>query len=183
MTTRIQPGGFLLSAHALLILFLLFFYSASAFAKEGVEVSVKEIPLKAFTYLQTHYPETRKVKYFMELDEAGKRRYKVKLIYNGNKFDLTFDSSGEIVEVEKEIDCAAIEHAAHHKIAGYFNTNFTRYHIYKCEEVASGGENFFEIKLRGERPDGEYFFNAFFTRAGDFKEITKVEVPSLPILN
>src|SRR5690348_5937965 len=181
MTMRIQPDGFLLSPHALLILFLFFF--GSAFAREGVEVSVKEIPIKAFKYLQTHYPETRKVKYLMELDEAGKPRYEVKLIYKGEKFDLTFDSSGGIIEVEKEIDCALIEDAAHHKIADYFNNNFTRYHIYKCEEVASGGENFFEIKLRGKRPDGEHFFEAFFTWTGDLKELTKVEVPSLPILN
>ncbi len=183
MTTRIQPDGFLLSAHALLILFLLFFCTASAFAKEGAEVSVKEIPPKAFKYLQAHYPEARKVKYFMEMDEAGQIRYEVKLKYKGDKFDLTFDSSGGIVEVEKEIDCATIEDAAHHKIIGYFNSNFSRYHIYKCEEVAAGGENFFEIKLRGKRPDGEHFFEAFFTRTGDLKEITKEEVASLPILN
>src|SRR6185437_1822527 len=130
-----------------------------------------------------HYPEARKVKYFMEMDEAGETRYEVKLKYKGDKFDLTFDRSGRIVEVEKEIDCATIEDAAHYKIIEYFDNNFSRYHIYKCEEVASGGENFFEIKLRGKRPDGEHFFEAFFTRTGDFKEITKEEVPSLPILN
>jgi hypothetical protein len=178
---RTESGGFLLAGRALLILFLFFFHPS--FAREGVEVSVKEIPANAFKYLQTYYPEARKVKYFMEMDEAGQTRYEVKLKYKGDKFDLTFDSSGGIVEVEKEIDCATIEDAAHHKIMRYFNSNFSRYHIYKCEEVASGGENFFEIKLRGKRPDGEHFFEAFFTRAGDFKEITKEEVASLPVLN
>jgi hypothetical protein len=178
---RTQLVGFLMTGFGLLILSLFFLYPA--FAREGVEVSVKDIPMKAFKYLQTHYPGTRKVKYFMELDEAGKTRYEVKLKYNGDKFDLTFDNSGEIVEVEKEIDCAIIEDGAHHKIVDYFNSNFTRYHIYKCEEVASGGEDFFEIKLRGKRPDGEYFLEAFFTRTGDLKEIKKEQVPSLPILN
>ncbi len=166
-----------------ILLILSLFLGNPAFPKEGIEVSVKEIPANAFKYLQTNYPEARKVKYFMEMDEAGRARYEVKLKYKGDKFDLTFDSSGGIVEVEKEIDCATIEDAAHHKIIGYFNSNFTRYHIYKCEEVASGGKNFFEIKLRGKRPDGEHFFEAFFTRTGDFKEITKEEVASLPILN
>lgn len=181
MMMCIRPGGFSLAGHALLILFL--FFVPPAFAREGVEVSVKEIPANAFKYLQTYYPEARKVKYFMEMDEVGQTRYEVKLKYKGDRFDLTFDSSGGVVEVEKEIDCAAVEDAAHHKIMRYFNSNFSRYHIYKCEEVASGGENFFEIKLRGKRPDGEHFFKAFFTRAGDFKEITKEEVASLPILN
>lgn len=164
---------------ALLILSLFFSYPVFS----NVEVSVNEIPVNILKYLQINYPEERKAKYFREKDEAGKTRYEVKLKYKGDKFDLTFDSSGGIIEVEKEVDCATIEDAVRHKIIGYFNTNFTRYHIYKCEEVASGGENFFEIKLRGERPDGEYFFEAFFTRAGDFKEINKEEVPSLPILN
>ncbi|HEY6044052.1 MAG TPA: hypothetical protein VIU43_04045, partial [Nitrosospira sp.] len=159
MMMCIRPGGFPLAGHALLILFLFFF--PPAFAREGVEVSVKEIPADAFKYLQTYYPEARKVKYFMEMDKVGQMRYEVKLKYKGDRFDLTFDSSGGIVEVEKEIDCATIEDAAHHKIMRYFNSNFSRYHIYKCEEVASGGENFFEIKLRGKRPDGEHFFEAF----------------------
>jgi hypothetical protein len=52
-------------------------------------------------------------------------RYEVKLKYKGDRFDLTFDSSGGVVEVEKEIDCATIEDAAHHKIMRYFNSNFS----------------------------------------------------------
>ncbi|MEP6605733.1 MAG: PepSY-like domain-containing protein [Nitrosospira sp.] len=178
---RTQFNGFVSARTTLLMLFL--FFSHSAIAREGTEVSVNKIPVPASGYIQTHYPKAKKVKYFMETDEAGKKRYEVKLKYKGDKFDLTFDSLGEIIEVEKEIDCAIIEDAVHQKIISYFNSNFSRYHIYKCEEVASGGDNFFEIKLRGKRPEGESFFDVFFTRTGDFKEMTKEEVISLPILN
>lgn len=177
----IQLDSFVSARITLLILLL--FFNHSVIAGGEVEVSVKKIPDAAIRYLQAHYPEAKKIKYFMETDEAGKNRYEVKFKYKSDKFDVTFDSLGEIIEEEKEIDCATIDDAAHQKIIAYFNSNFTRYHIYKCEEVASRGENFFEIKLRGKRPDGEHFFEAFFNRTGDFREIMKEEIPSLPILN
>jgi hypothetical protein len=122
-----------------------------AFAQEKVEkeerIREKEVPKVAQEWLYDAFEKIKRPKWFKEFSDSG-YSFEAKFQYDDHFHSVEFDSLGNILDVEIEMDWSELEEEVKSSIENYFGENFKDYKLIKIQ-----------IQYSGEESDLEDFFD------------------------
>ena len=113
--------------------------SAQPKTEREMRIAQEEVPESALNWFYEVFPETAKVKWYAE-ETTGKRSFEAKLKHDGQKLSVEFSESGEIEDIESEINWKEMPEELQQNLERYFDQHFKRYSIRKVQRQWTGSD-------------------------------------------
>lgn len=162
--------------------------------KNEVEKSIKkkDVPSDVLKWFKDAYEKSNKVQWFYQTD-GKKEVYEAKLMHKNQKHSVEIFPNGEVVNIEILIDYEDIAAPAKLEIDKYFEANFTKLKIKKCQIQYIGSNDDledlidedeideslvinYEIEFYGRNENEYEFWEALFNTAGELSEFRKIKL-------
>ena len=131
-------------------------------------ISKKKFPTASLNYLQEHFPEVEKIKYFLEKNRDDIIHFEAKFRYQDEYYSVEFYENGNLQDVEKKIVFGAIEQNIQSFIRNQWAADFKRYAIVKCQEQKALDKLRYEIEVKGKNRYGTAYYEYLFESDGSF---------------
>tara|TARA_R110000868_G_scaffold79232_1_gene225494 strand:+ start:376 stop:951 length:576 start_codon:yes stop_codon:yes gene_type:complete len=119
------------------LMVFLFFGVFTLAAQENYErehrIKKSEFPTTAYTLIQEKVSETKKLKFYKEIDSA-KTSYIAKCKKGRLWYDLQFDNDGNLQNVEVTIQSFDMPNETYDNIIAHLDTNYIQYKIQKIQQ-------------------------------------------------
>ena len=175
----------------------LFFFIAISFSvincfgqfkyEREYKIKVQDVPSQAFSLLND-IAFDKKIKWYKEESQDG-TTIEAKTRYNGFKYSIEFDTSGQILDVEKTITFDDVDTSVKSLICEALSGTFETFKIRKIQQQAKSsapalkqwiqGENSaveirFEIVVEGERNQEEDQYEVLLSENGRVEKLAKI---------
>lgn len=166
-----------------------FCFSQEKFEKES-RIKVAEVPEEAKDWLKDSFEKAKRIKWYLEYSQNG-RSYEAKFNYLGYFHSVEFDSLGNILDVEVEIEKEEVDSKVWDEIQAYFDSNYEQVKVEKIQRQFTGdaddledffdeGENAgvtirYEIIFEGKKEQWE-LWEVLFDQSGSFLTLFKVQI-------
>lgn len=132
---------FLMSLFRNLSFILLFLGSISAFGQVKVEREVgikgKQVPTEARKWLKDAFESVKKPKWYKEFSEIG-YSFEAKFKHKGRFHSVEFDSLGNVLDVEIEVDWEDLSEEIRENLTSYFEGSLRGFKLEKIQIQYSG---------------------------------------------
>jgi len=144
------------------LLVVLFFmvdslYSQDKFEKES-RIKSSEVSMKATNYIESIFPESRKIKWYLEENLEG-IAVEAKIKENRTVYSIKFDTLGNLQDIEFIQRFDELPSRVQQKIRGYFQGNYDRHKIRKTQIQWIGDANLLRSVLLKETQSQQYEVN------------------------
>lgn len=179
---------FLFRSILILTIYILAGIATGAFGQVKYErearIKPSNIPPKAMMFIKPLGTEL-KIRWYEEESHLG-RSYEAKTKIQGSLYSIEFDSSGQLMDIEKRLHTREVSDELSEKIRKAFEPIFDRYKILKIQEQYLTDEldlpnfllsnpifQFVECSVRGERQGEISDYEILLTASGEIVQILK----------
>lgn len=176
------------------LLIILFFsfnsaYSQNKFEKES-RVKSSEVSTKAKSYVESIFPESNKIKWYLEENLDG-MAIEAKVKANQTLYSIKFDTLGNLQDVEFIQSFAKLPEQVQEKVVRHFEENYDRHRIRKIQIQWIGDPELlrsaimketdnqefevnYEIEFRAKKNGENNSFEALFSENGELIKTDKI---------
>lgn len=163
--------------------------SAQPKTEREMRIARDEVPQSALNWFYEVFPTSAKVKWYAE-ETSGKQSFEAKLNHDGQKFSVEFSESGEIEDIESEINWKEMPEELQQNLTQFFEQYFKRHSIRKVQRQWTGSEGAlktaisqnsaseittrYEIEFYGVDDDRKALWEGLFTEDGELIEKREV---------
>lgn len=138
-------------------------------------ISVEEMPAEAMTWLELHFPDRDRERYYEEKSDAG-RTIEAKFRHRDRRYSIEFFTDGRWKETEREIAFGDLPFPVREVIDRQLEDFFRRYRVVRAQEQLTGGAvTGYELEIKGKSADHLGYFEGQFDAAGAQRRIRTVE--------
>lgn len=130
-------------------------------------ISEEAFPKDALLHLEHSFSPEKKVKYYQENSGEGES-YEAKFKKNGHRFSVEYAVDGSLLDIEKQMNFSAVPETVQARINKYWNEEFKRFKILKCQEQSSSAGIRYEIEIKGYSKKGIRLYEYLFDADGTF---------------
>lgn len=135
-----------------------------------------QFPEKALQQIQREFPDQRRVKFYRELSVSDSLTFEAKLLSGGHWYSVEFFPDGTLLDIEKKIKFKTLPDITKKAISAYWQQEFNKYKVVKCQEQRSKKGIRYEIEVRGKNENGTAFHQYLFEANGTFVRQEKIEL-------
>lgn len=138
-------------------------------------VDKEVLPDRMLEYLDRHYEDTRRNRYYLEQTEDGKF-YEAKFKYRGARYSVKFRIDGSLYDVERQVKYKELPEPAKANIEKALSERLRRWRIVKVQERLEEEQvTGYEIEVKGKSADHLGYFEVQFDRRGELQDLQTVE--------
>ncbi len=138
-------------------------------------VDKEVLPDRMLDYLDRHYDDTRRNRYYLEQNEEGKF-YEAKFKYRRSRYSVKFRIDGSLYDVERQVKYKELPEATKDHVEKALSDRLRRWRVVKVQERLEKGQVMgYEIEIKGKSSDHLGYFEAQFDREGRLQDLQTVE--------
>jgi len=141
-------------------------------------IKAEQLPDAILNYLESEYPDKRRVKHYEEFNEKG-RFFESKFCFEKQKYSVKFDSLGQLYDVERLTKMKELPEPVLLKIKEELRDFFERYRVVKIQEKLVGEQVIgYELEAKGKSEKRLSYFEFQFNKEGIPESVRPIEQPA-----
>jgi len=134
-------------------------------------------PKSAIQYLNSKFPESRKVKLYKETS-TDSITYEAKFKWEKDWYSVEFLPQGDLLDIEKQIKFKDVPEKTRQRIIDYWDKSLKKFKVTRCQEQTSDEGIRYEIEIKEKNEEETAYFEYLFEKNGDFIQKRKIVLRS-----
>lgn len=133
----------------LIAVLLVYFVGPIAIAqapKSETRIKLKRTPKEIVSYIDENYPDAR-VKYYQWQAQNDSVYYHVKMKYERELMDLTFNADGVLIRKDSAVHYSVVPANVKAKINEDLKSRYLKFSIHRCKILHIDNQKFYEVEI------------------------------------